>query len=423
MKPRTALAQIRDSDDRRSDLRRMRIIATLLLVAMTVVYVLTAANEARWPWLAYVRAFAEAGMVGACADWFAVVALFRHPLGIPIPHTAIIPSNKERIGPALGRFITNNFLDARVAHERFAHVDIVGRLAKWLNDPVLRSRILDTVHQALPRILQAIPDPATQEFLGRVVRYGIESIPAAPLASRVLAILWAGGAAEQALERGIVFAEVSLARQKDVIGQKVAEHSYRWVPAWVDRIIADRVMNGLLSTLRELRDPQHPWRIELQKAVQELVTDLANDPDMFAMGESMKADLLANPLFLEQGKVLWTEIETALRSEIPSRSKMITDALDTALRGLGAWLEHDPARRAKLNRRIRLALLRLLLPRRAEIGAYVTHVVNNWDTATLVDRIELQVGKDLQFIRINGALVGGLVGLIIFTISQWIVWP
>jgi uncharacterized membrane-anchored protein YjiN (DUF445 family) len=144
---------------------------------------------------------------------------------------------------------------------------------------------------------------------------------------------------------------------------------------------------------------------------------------MFATGEAIKADLLANPLFTEQGKVLWTEIETALRSEIPARTKMMADALDMALRGLGAWLEHDPARSARLNRRIRLALLRVLLPRRAEIGAYVTQVVNNWDTATLVDRIELQVGKDLQFIRINGTIVGGLVGLIIFAISQWIAWP
>src|SRR6516164_10710076 len=160
MKPRTALAQIRDSDDRRSDLRRMRIIATLLLVAMTVVYVLTAANEARWPWLAYVRAFAEAGMVGACADWFAVVALFRHPLGIPIPHTAIIPRNRERIGPALGRFITNNFLDVRVAHERLVQVDILGRLAQWLNDPVIRGQIVDNVHRVLPKILRALPGPA-----------------------------------------------------------------------------------------------------------------------------------------------------------------------------------------------------------------------------------------------------------------------
>jgi uncharacterized membrane-anchored protein YjiN (DUF445 family) len=423
MKPRSPHAAQPDKDARRADLRRMRTIATLLLVAMAVVFAATTVADASLPWLPYVRAFAEAGMVGACADWFAVVALFRHPLGIPIPHTAIIPSNKERIGPALGRFITNNFLDVKVAHERLAQVDMVGRLAHWLNDPMIRGQLVDNAYRALPRILQSLPGPTAGEFLGRIARYGIESVPAAPLASKLLQVLWAGGAAEQALDRAIVFAEISLARQKDVIGQKVAEHSYRWVPAWVDRIIADRVMNGMLSTLRELRDPDHPWRIELQRAVEKLIADLASDPKMLSAGEAIKADLLANPLFIEQGKMLWTEIEAGLHSEIPTRSKMIADALDVALRGIGAWLEEDPARRTRLNRRVRLAVLRLLLPRRAEIGAYVTQVVNNWDTATLVDRIELQVGKDLQYIRINGTLVGGLVGLLIFTVSKWIASP
>ena len=410
----------RDADTRRAELRRMRVIATSLLVLMIVVFVATTLTTADWPWLPYLRAFAEAGMVGACADWFAIVALFRHPLGIPIPHTAIIPRNRERIGPALGRFITNNFLDVRVAHERLVQVDILGRLAQWLNDPVIRGQIVDNVSRVLPKILRALPGPAATELLGKIARYGIESIPAAPAASKILAVLWAGGAAEQALDRAIVLAELSLARNKDVIGQKVAEHSYRWVPAWVDRIIAERVMNGMLNTLQEFRDSAHPWRVELQRAVEKLIDDLAHDPQMWAAGEAIKADLLANPLFGEQGRQLWTEIETGLRSEIPARSKMIADACDVGLRGLGTWLEEDPLRRAKLNRRIRLVVLRLLLPRRAEIGAYVTQVVNNWDTATLVDRLELQVGKDLQYIRINGTLVGGLVGLLIFIISSWI---
>ena len=421
--PRSAPARQLDVDTRRADLRRMRTIATLLLVLMIVVFVATTVTTLDWPWLPYVRAFAEAGMVGACADWFAVVALFRHPLGIPIPHTAIIPSNRDRIGPALGRFITNNFLDVKVAHERLVQVDILGRLAHWLNDSIIRGQFVDNVSRILPKILRALPRPAAAELLGKIARYGIESIPAAPAASKILAVLWAGGADEQALDRAIVFAELSLARNKDVIGQKVAEHTYRWVPAWVDRIIAERVMNGVLSTLQEFRNPEHPWRVELAQAVEKLIADLATDPQMWAAGEAIKADLLANPLFGEQGRQLWAEIETGLRAEVPERSKMIADAFEVGLRGLGTWLEQDAARRARLNRRIRLIVLRLLLPRRAEIGAYVTQVVNNWDTATLVDRLELQVGKDLQYIRINGTLVGGLVGLLIFIISGWIAAP
>jgi uncharacterized membrane-anchored protein YjiN (DUF445 family) len=412
--------QVQDTAARRADLRRMRAIATLLLVAMTAIFAATLFVKVDWPALPYIRAFAEAGMVGACADWFAVVALFRHPLGIPIPHTAIIPSNKERIGPAIGRFITHNFLDVRVAHDRLAQVDLTGRVAEWLNDPNLRARLVDNAGEVIPKILRALPGEANGELLGRLVRTGIAAVPAAPLASRLLAVVWAGGAAEQALERGIVFAETSLARQKDVITQKVADRTYRWVPGWVDRIIADRVMNGMLSTLRELRDPAHPWRQELARTVEKLVVDLASDPGLRATGEAMKAELLAQPLFVDQGKVLWKEIEASLRADIPGRSRMIAEALDTALQALGRWLTQDEARRARLDRRLRLAVLRLLLPRRAEIGAYVTQVVNNWDTATLVDRLELQVGKDLQYIRINGTLVGGLVGVLIFVISKWI---
>src|SRR5580692_7050906 len=137
-------------EERRRALRRARTFATSLLVLMLAIFIATSVGMKDWPWLAYVRAFAEAGMIGACADWFAVVALFRHPLGIPIPHTAIIPNNKARIGPALGRFITNNFLDVRVAHERLAQVDIIGKLATWLNGPATRGRIVETVQQALP---------------------------------------------------------------------------------------------------------------------------------------------------------------------------------------------------------------------------------------------------------------------------------
>jgi uncharacterized membrane-anchored protein YjiN (DUF445 family) len=169
--PRSAPPRQLDVDTRRADLRRMRTIATLLLVLMIVVFVATTVTTLDWPWLPYVRAFAEAGMVGACADWFAVVALFRHPLGIPIPHTAIIPSNRDRIGPALGRFITNNFLDVKVAHERLVQVDILGRLAHWLNDSIIRGQFVDNVSRILPKILRALPGPAAAELLGKIARY------------------------------------------------------------------------------------------------------------------------------------------------------------------------------------------------------------------------------------------------------------
>src|SRR5215468_4345446 len=227
-----------DRDARIADLRRMRTIATSLLVLMTVIFVATTAARVDWPWLSYLRAFAEAGMVGACADWFAVVALFRHPLGIPIPHTAIVPSNKARIGPALGRFITNNFLATKVAHERLAQVDMVAWMARFLNDPARVRQIALNLSMGVPRILRSVPGAQLGEALGELARYGIETLPAAPLASRILAVLWAQGNAQAVLDQALDLAQSTLADRKDFITRKVSERTSRWIPQWLDAIIA-----------------------------------------------------------------------------------------------------------------------------------------------------------------------------------------
>src|SRR5215475_14135674 len=171
----------------------MRAIASLLLALMTLIFVITTVAEVDWPWLPYVRAFAEAGMIGACADWFAVVALFRRPFGLPIPHTGIVPNNKDRIGIALGRFITNNFLNPRVAGEQLAKVDIVGWLSRWIKDPDNSRQLAQYVGTSIPRVLKSASRLELGEFLARVVQRGVESIPVAPLASKMVAVLWAGG--------------------------------------------------------------------------------------------------------------------------------------------------------------------------------------------------------------------------------------
>jgi uncharacterized membrane-anchored protein YjiN (DUF445 family) len=421
--PQSMLPKKTSADPRRADLRRMRVVATLLLVLMTIVFVATLLVKADWVWVPYVRAFAEAGMVGACADWFAIVALFRRPLGLPIPHTGIVPNNQERIAVALGRFVAENFLRTRVAYEWLTRVDPVEWAIRWINDPGGARRAVEAVRPLLPQIIKAVPMREIGEFLGGVARVGIESIPAAPLASKVLTILWAQGEAQLVLDHAIGFAEQSLVRHKDFISRKVTERSSRWVPKWIDSMIADKVMNGLLDTIREMRDEAHPWRVELREAVETLIADLANDPNLYARGEALKAKLLANPLFIEQARILWAEIESGFHSDPDARAQKIAGVLEAGLLSLGRWLQDDVGRQAKLNRWMRLAILRVVLPRRVSIGAYVTHVVQRWDGAMLVDRLELTVGKDLQYIRINGTLVGGFVGLLIYTASTWIAAP
>ncbi len=410
-------------DPRRAGLRRMRTIATLLLVLMTLIFIATSVTGRDWAWLPYLRAFAEAGMVGACADWFAVVALFRRPLGLPIPHTGLVPNNKERIGGALGRFITNNFLTVKATRGRLTQVEVAGWIAGWIADPTNSQRLARSLSGFLTRLVRALPGPELGELLGTLAQRGLASVPAAPLASKLLAIVWAHGEAQELVERAIEISETALVSRKDYIGRKVAEQSSKWIPKWIDRLIADKVMNGLIITLGEMRAPEHPWRLGLRNAVQRLIHALATDPAMYAQGEAFKAELLASPLFMEQARLLWAEVEQGLHADLPDQAETIARLFELALAAISRWLSADAERLARLNRWTRVMLLRALLPHRFQIGAYVERVVRDWDATTLVNRLELQVGKDLQYIRINGTLVGGLVGVLIFIASKWIAAP
>jgi uncharacterized membrane-anchored protein YjiN (DUF445 family) len=406
------------TDTRLRDLRRMRFFATALLVLMLVIFVATSYGEHAFPWLAYPRAFAEAGMIGACADWFAVVALFRHPLGIPIPHTAIVPSSKERIGIAMGRFTANNFLSPRVLAERIREVDIAGWISRWLAKPGNAHSVAQRVASVLQQLLRSLPREDVNAFLTGAARYGIEAMPAAPLASRLLALVWAHGEMQTLIEHGITYASAALVRNRETIKLKVSQRTSRLIPKWIDGIMADRIVAGLTRVLEEMREPSHPWRIELSTAVEKLIADLATNPDMLARGEEFKARILENPVVARQIDAMWGEIEDKL--DAVTSSNRLFEMLEQALLAASERLAADERIGDNINRWLRVAILRTVAPRRTEIAAFIRKVVENWDTQTLINRIELQVGRDLQYIRINGTLVGGLVGLMIFVVTQWI---
>ncbi len=408
-------------DTRLRDLKRMRFFATALLVLMFLIFVATSFAEARWPWLAYPRAFAEAGMIGACADWFAVVALFRHPFGIPIPHTAIVPRSKDRIGIAIGRFTANNFLSPRVLAERIREVDIAGWISRWLAKPGNAHSIAQRAAGVLQQVVRSLPREDVNAFLTGAARYGIEAMPAAPLASRLLALVWAHGEMQTLIEHGITYASAALVRNRETIRQKVSERSSRLIPKWVDGIMADRLVAGLTRALEEMREPNHPWRVELSTAVDKLVTDLATDPDMLARGEELKAKILENPVVVKQIDAMWGEIEDKL--DAITSSNRLFEMLEQSLLTASERLATDEHIGDNINRWLRVAVLRMVAPRRTEIAAFIRKVVENWDAETLVKRIELQVGRDLQYIRINGTLVGDLVGLVIFSVARWLKMP
>jgi uncharacterized membrane-anchored protein YjiN (DUF445 family) len=405
------------ADTRLRDLRRMRFFATALLVLMLIIFIATSWAEARWPWLAYPRAFAEAGMIGACADWFAVVALFRHPFGIPIPHTAIVPHSKQRIAVAIGRFTANNFLSPRVLAERIREVDIAGWIARWLATPGNAQSAAQRITSVLQQALRALPREDVNAFLTRAARFGIEAMPAAPLASKLLKLVWAHGEMQALIEHFITQASAALVRNRETIKLKVSQNTSRLIPRWIDGILADKIVSGVTAVLDEMRQPEHPWRQELATAVEKLIADLATDPAMLARGEELKTRLLENPVVEKQIDAMWGEIEDKL-DEITSSNRLF-EAIEQALLAAGDRLTRDEQIGEAINRWLRVAVLRTVAPRRAEIAAFFRQVVEKWDSDTLVQRIQLQVGRDLQYIRINGTLVGGLVGLIIFSVARW----
>jgi uncharacterized membrane-anchored protein YjiN (DUF445 family) len=402
------------------DYLKMRRVATGLLVAMTLLYLAASLVRSWSPLWDYVRAFAEASMVGACADWFAVVALFRKPLGLPIPHTGIVPGNKDRIGAALGRFMSNNFLSPAVLVRRLDGIDAASYAANWLTAPGNARGIADQASRFLPEALDALPKQGLVDALTQAALRGLDNVPASPLASRVLALIWARGETQALLDRAVDYGEATLTRNREFIRAKVSAKSSRLIPKWVDNMLADRVISGVQETLADMKRPDHPWRIDVKRTVETFIRDLDESPALRERGEVWKREILASRRFVTQLREVLTALETQAGESLSERQEAVAAGLEFALVSLGRWLGEDKAIAERLNRWARRAVVRAIVPRRADIGGYIASVVENWDSTTLVNRLELQVGKDLQYIRINGALVGGLAGLTIFTVSQWL---
>ena len=400
------------AEDRRHGVQRMRRLATGLLIFMTAIFLAARAAPHHWIWAGYVKAFAEAAMVGACADWFAVTALFRRPFGLPIPHTAIIPRNKDRIGEALGDFIAGNFLTPAVLDERLRRLEPSRRLTEWLGEARNIERTADRIAEVLSHLVQ--PGEEWRELIGDTLRRAAENRPLAPTVSRLLDWLWREPGVQRGLNRSIEMLARYLAEHGDFIQTRMTNVTWRWTPKWVDKILAERLTRGLLSSMEGLDAPDHPWRADLNRSVEEAIVRLASDPDLIERGEVLKARWLNNPQMPEQMASIWSPASETPRA---GPDPLLAGVARRGVDGLARWLSHDAAAQASLDRWIRVAARRVLSSRRNLIGSGITQVVAGWDAKDVADRLELQVGRDLQYIRINGTLVGGAVGLVLHALD------
>ena len=416
--PRVRLA----SEPTNPALVRMRIVATGLLVLMAVLFLVSRALVGVHPAIGFVRAFAEAAMVGGLADWFAVTALFRHPLALPIPHTAIIPRNKDRIGDTLAAFLRDNFLQPSVISRRMRRLDVAGAIARWLTDPPegAGGRFRSGASKLVAQVLEGL-DPAR---LGGMVKAGIGAHLRKTDVSPILGQLLKAAIAERRhaplLETAIRWAATTLAANDHLVRAMVHEKSgsiLRWTG--LDSTVADKLISGFDRLLAEMaEDPAHPLRLKAEEALDRLAWDLQYDRRMRERVEGMKNDLLANPAMQRWLDGLWEQARGALLAIARDPERAMAGKLGDVLRQLGETLVRDPRLSHTINRFVRRAVVGIAADYGDGIVRLVSETVRGWDADTITRRLENAVGRDLQYIRINGTIVGGLVGLVIHMVDR-----
>ena len=408
-------------EEKRVRLHAMKRNATGMLILAALVFILTRLLEGRWPWLGYLRATAEASMVGGLADWFAVTALFKHPMGIPIPHTAIIPERKDRIGRALGGFVQNNFLSREVVALRLANLHPGEKIARWLIVPENAHRVAQHAAAGLAGAAHVLRDEDVQAMIEKGLVSRLRKVHAAPLLGNLLTVLTADGRHQDLLDAALRGLASTIDKNEEVIRDRVGAETPRWFPEFVDEKIHEKIIGALQRTLDEIaHDPDHPLRERFDEAVEKFIDDLKHSPAAIARAEAVKEDILTHRAVGTFAGSIWQEAKEALLERAAHADTEGTGggAVERGLQAVGKTILEDPAVLAKVDEWILDAVLYAVEEYRGEVAGLIEHTVNAWDPRATSEKIELQVGRDLQFIRINGTLVGGLVGLLLYVLSR-----
>lgn len=412
----------RPGQDQDSDLRRLRAmqrLALALLLGAAMGFLVARRFEGAHPLLGYLRAFCEAAMVGGLADWFAVTALFRRPFGLPIPHTAIIPEKKDRLGEALGSFVERNFLSPEIVAAKLTASDFSEFAARWLTDPARAGAAARQLAALLPRILDAAGEEPARHFLREHLQAGLRRVELAPLAAGVLETLTAEdrhqGLVDDLLERG---ARLLRAAEPEIRERVRAKTSWLWQRLGVDGRISDRLIGAAEEALREVSgDPRHAWRRRFTAATREYIDALRHSEALRARAEEWKEAVLAQPALGQYLGAVWDALRERVREDAGGPDSQVRAGAEAAMLRIGEALMTDAAVREALNGWVRRVLGELVQTRRNEVAALIADTVRLWDARTVADKIERAIGRDLQYIRINGTLIGGLVGLALHAVA------
>jgi uncharacterized membrane-anchored protein YjiN (DUF445 family) len=408
---------IDDDEVRRRGLRRMKAVALSLLVAAAAIYVATEVAGGDG-WVGYVRAFAEAAMVGALADWFAVTALFRYPLGLPIPHTAIIPKRKDQIGRSLGEFVEGNFLTHEVLSERLAQAGVGRRLGHWLSQPQNARRASEGLGDALRGTLEVLDDKEVQEGLERIVRHRIDATPVAPLVGRAIDLSIDGGHHQRLLDAVLVGLEGFLDDNRATFRERLDRESPWWVPEPIDDRIFEKIYSAVGRFLAEVgHNPDHEVRHSIETRVEAFAERLKADPQLLAKGEAFKAELLEHPDVRKWLETLWLGVKRGMVAAADDPDSELRTRMTSSFQQIGERLAAEPELQRKVDDWVERSVGYVVEHYRSEVSDLIATTVERWDGESTARKMELQVGRDLQFIRINGTLVGGVAGVLIHTLT------
>ncbi len=399
---------------------RMKRLATgLFVVAAAVFLACVLLGSDAGPWVGYLRATAEASMIGALADWFAVTALFRHPLRLPIPHTAIIPRKKDQIGASLGTFVQENFLTRAVVDSTLETIDVPGRIGAFLLVPGRAERLAGDAAAALTAFTELLKDDDIQPAVAGLVDRKLHDTPAAPVVARVLELVVEGDRHQEVLSVALRGLARFLEDNRVVFRAQLGDASPSWVPDWVDDRVFDRAFSGVRQFLEEVGDdPRHELRRSYDARLRAYVHALRTDPDTAARVEELKKELLEHPAVRTWSGSLWTNAKDAVLTAAADPGSELRARFAGMIVHAAELLQKDPTVRELVQRQGHRIAGYLVERFSGDLAALVGNTVARWDTEETSRRIELQVGRDLQWIRVNGTVVGGLAGLVIYTVAQ-----
>ncbi|MFF7228679.1 uncharacterized membrane-anchored protein YjiN (DUF445 family) [Streptomyces sp. 2333.5] len=408
-------------EERRRAVRRMKTLATGMLLGVALVYVLAkwAGSAGAGGWTGFVAAAAEAGMVGALADWFAVTALFKRPMGLPIPHTAIIPTKKDQLGQSLGDFVGENFLSGEVVRRRLHSVAVGRRLGGWLAEPKNADRVTAEVSTALRGALTVLRDSDVQAVVGEAITRRADAQEIAPGLGGLLERIVAEGGHTRVVDLVVARAHDWLVEHGDSVMTAVSGGAPGWTPRFVDRKVGDRVYKELLRFVTEMRDmPEHPARGAIDRFLRDFADDLQSDPDTRARVERLKAEVLGRSEVQDLIASAWGSVRGMIVAAAEDERSELRLRVRAALLSLGRRLAAEERLQGKVDGWLENAAVYVVTTYQSEITALITDTVAGWDAEHTSKKIEAHIGRDLQFIRINGTVVGALAGLAIYAVSQ-----